>query len=236
MLIQHAAITGLVVNSRVRVTGASAVCASRTALQGSMPRSFWTGGSAAPPKYVGIPVGYRDEGWQLPQSSGGIAATLTLASGNAVGGSGSLSADLDAIGILAAALSGSGSVSASILEGRLLSASLAGSGALNTPTIDAVGILAAAIVIGAQPSADDIAQAVWGTPYVGFTSAGSFGWAVKFLYYAMHNRVVTDPTAGTYEVYDDNDVLVFTGDLWQDAAGATPYAGNGAERRDRLTP
>lgn len=234
MLIRHAAITGLVVNSRVRVTGASAVCASRNALQGTMPRSFWTGGSNGPAEYVGIPVGYGAEGWQLPQSSGGIGATVTGA--NAVGGSGSLSADLDAIGILAAALSGSGSVSASILEGRLLSAALAGSGALNTPTIDAVGILAAAIVIGAQPSADDIAQAVWGTPYVGFTSAGSFGWAVKFLYYAMHNRVVTDPTAGTYEVYDDNDVLVFTGDLWQDAAGATPYAGNGAERRDRLTP
>ena len=40
----------------------------------------------------------------------------------------------------------------------------------------------------------------------------------------------------TYTVYaaDDTTVL-FTADLWQDADGTVPYAGAGADRRDRLT-
>lgn len=47
---------------------------------------------------------------------------------------------------------------------------------------------------------------------------------------------MTDPAAGTFTVYDDDDVTVLlTGDLWQDADATTAYAGSGAERRDRLT-
>jgi hypothetical protein len=51
----------------------------------------------------------------------------------------------------------------------------------------------------------------------------------------LKNRTVTDPVAGTYTVFADDDTTVLLqGDLWQDAAGTVPYAGAGAERRDRL--
>jgi len=162
---------------------------------------------------------------------------LALSSGKSVGGEGIVTGALGGAGILGSAVTGSGAVTAQVLAGRLLQAALAGSGTLNTPTLAAIGNLAADIVIGAAPNADDIAQAVWGTPYAGFTSAGTFGFALKFLFFSAHHKVITNPAAGTYDVYGDDDVtVIYTGDLWQDAAGTNPYSGNGAERRDRLNP
>lgn len=52
----------------------------------------------------------------------------------------------------------------------------------------------------------------------------------------LRNRTVTDPVAGTYTVYaDDDSTVLLQGSLYEDAAGTTPYQGQGAERRDRLT-
>ena len=73
-----------------------------------------------------------------------------------------------------------------------------------------------------------------------FDDFGTSRWpvpgAMRLMAAIAANRVVTDPAAGTYTVYDDDSTTVLaSGDLWQDAAGTTPYAGSGAERRDRLT-
>jgi hypothetical protein len=53
---------------------------------------------------------------------------------------------------------------------------------------------------------------------------------------SLLNRVVTDPVAGTYTIYADDDATVLlSGNLWEDASGTQAYQGQGAERRDRLT-
>jgi hypothetical protein len=89
--------------------------------------------------------------------------------------------------------------------------------------------------ISARPSAEDIAQAVWGASQTITDQSGTMARAMRLMAAIAANRVVTDPSVGTYTVYDDDDTTVLaTGDLWQDAAGTTPYAGSGAERRDRL--
>jgi hypothetical protein len=51
----------------------------------------------------------------------------------------------------------------------------------------------------------------------------------------LKNKLVTDPVAGKMRIYDDSDVLLFEGDLWEDADGTQAYRGQGAERRDRMT-
>lgn len=52
----------------------------------------------------------------------------------------------------------------------------------------------------------------------------------------LANRTETDPVAGTYTVYDDDDVSpLLQGNLWEDIAASQSYQGQGADRRDRLT-
>ena len=51
----------------------------------------------------------------------------------------------------------------------------------------------------------------------------------------LQNKTVTDPFAGTFTVYaDDDTTILFQASLWEDAAGTVPYTGTGAERRERL--
>jgi hypothetical protein len=46
---------------------------------------------------------------------------------------------------------------------------------------------------------------------------------------------VTDPNTGLMTVYDtDGSTPLLTAALYQDAAGSTPYQGQGAERREML--
>ena len=50
------------------------------------------------------------------------------------------------------------------------------------------------------------------------------------------NRFITDPGTGKLMVYDDDDTtVVLDADIFEDAAGATPYRGDGLERRDKGT-
>jgi hypothetical protein len=149
--------------------------------------------------------------------TGGIIGTWNM--GVTLGGVGSVGAGLTALGNITATLSGSGT----------LTASFAGT----------VGNMEAVITVCASGglTAAEIADAVWDETMADHVLTGSFGEGAGFLYYVNHHKVITDPTAGTYDVYAEDDVtVIFTGSLWQDAAGTTPYSGAGAERRDRLTP
>ena len=49
------------------------------------------------------------------------------------------------------------------------------------------------------------------------------------------NRLETNDGTGALTVYDDAGAAVLTGDLFEDVAGTTPYAGNAVLRRERLT-
>ena len=53
----------------------------------------------------------------------------------------------------------------------------------------------------------------------------------------VRGKVITNPVTGLMEVYDENDVLLFTAPIFEDAAGTIPYSGSSLkiERRDRLT-
>jgi hypothetical protein len=99
----------------------------------------------------------------------------------------------------------------------------------------ASGRVTATMNVGATPSASSIASELWGASPAGFTSGGDFAEILKFLGALARNRVVTDPATGTMRIYDVDDTTVLAeADLFADAAGATPYNGSGAERRDRF--
>lgn len=52
----------------------------------------------------------------------------------------------------------------------------------------------------------------------------------------LQNRVVTDPATGIITVYDDDNTPLYTGDIYEDAAGLSPYdaTSQGIERKDRV--
>ncbi len=206
------------------------------------------------------PVGYlHPYAVTLPRAAGGLGSTqqiagtatitLNLAGGRnaeaALAGSGSITSAIgDLIVSAIATLTGSGAiVDADVRAVLQAAATLAGSGdldgaleALGELTGQAAGTSGMTVVpyatgeleaelsaTGAALTPASIADAVWSSD------------AGRFLYALGRNKVITDPVAGTYTVYADDDTTVlYQGDLWQDAAGTTPYAGAGAERRDRL--
>ncbi len=53
----------------------------------------------------------------------------------------------------------------------------------------------------------------------------------------MLNKQITDPATGLMTIYDDDDTtVIYTGNVYEDAAGTTLYRGQGIERRNRLEP
>lgn len=150
-----------------------------------------------------------------------IAQLIVAAVAN-IAGSGDLTGDVASILAMAASLAGEGDVTAALTAlGNLLGSS-AGSGDL-TGTRYATGELGADITPFETLSPTNLANAVW-TAQQG-----------AFLYALAHNKVITDPASGKMRVYDsDGTTILFEADLYQDAAGTTPYAGSGAERRDEF--
>lgn len=133
--------------------------------------------------------------------------------------------------------SGAGALSAAHITGlRTAALTPTGVGAAVLGPLRGRGRVVLPVSIGSRPSADDVAQAVWGSRFGPLNDPESFGVLVKLVSAVLRNRTVTDPVAGTLTVYDDDDTTpLLAADLWQDAAGTVPYSGSGAERRDRLT-
>lgn len=205
-----------------------------------------------------VPFGYlAPDAFLLPLRSGGISASTLRGVGDltsplvggrngeaSITGVGSLSGDAQLIVSAVASILGSGVIDNADCKAYLLAAAtLAGSGDLSaartaighaaaamsgvgtfTETASATGELAAAITVAGEGlTAASVATAVWDSPQG------------RFLYAVGHNKVITDPAAGTYTVYDADDTTVlYTADLWEDAAGTVAYSGTGAQRRDRL--
>lgn len=206
-----------------------------------------------------VPDGYRPPYcWQIAVTAGGLSSytlitgsagvgTVNLAGGKnaeaaiagsssvsdatlqlivsavaAITGSGELTANGNAILQAVATIAGTGDVAATVTALGNAIAALAGSGTL-TLTSYATGELAADVLPFSELSPEALSAAVWSS------AEGAF------LYAVAHNKVITDPAAGTFTVYDTDDTTVlYQADLWANAAGTTPYAGAGAERRDRL--
>lgn len=138
---------------------------------------------------------------------------------------------------LGATVGGSGTLASAHVTGlRTAAVTTGGVGSAVLGPLRGRGRVLLPVSIGSRPSADDVAQAVWGSRFAPLNDPDSFGMLLKLAAAVLRNRTVTDPSTGEMTVYDDDDTTpLLTADLWEDAAGTTPYAGNGAERRDRLS-
>jgi len=181
----------------------------------------------AEPEGAGFPSGAPSPAF-LPIVSGAIRAYLFNAPsipGVAIEGWGEIDPD-DAAGL---------ATTASTILGEFLAVATATGTATTAGAIEGYGEMDVDLRIGFQPSATDIAQAVWGQPFAPLNDPTSFGGLVTLLAKLARNRTVTDPVTGTMRVYDDDGVTVLVeADLYEDVAGTQPYQGQGADRRDRL--
>jgi hypothetical protein len=168
--------------------------------------------------------------------TGSVSATaqLVVSAVATITGSGTVSANLLAILNGTATLTGTSTVAAELDALGFMLSTLTGTGTLTAPNYG-TGTLEAEIQPFTELSPQSLAGAVWSALTADNVDAGSMGEALRAVRAILANRVVTDPAAGTYTVYDDdNTTVLLSGDLWQDADGTTAYAGAGAERRDRL--
>ena len=51
----------------------------------------------------------------------------------------------------------------------------------------------------------------------------------------LRNRIETDPVSGVMTVYDDDNSVLLTGNIWENVAGTTAYGGDAINRKDRFT-
>lgn len=155
---------------------------------------------------------------------------------------------------MAAGVTASSDMLASVVGRALASAALTGTGSLTTPlrltiytaaaatggstvegSMSSPAHLRAFIKIGADPGADEIADAVWQRQLSAHTDPEVFGGLLALLGKIARNKTVTDPSTGTITVFDDDDVTpLLVAQLFEDAAGTVGYRGQGAERRGRL--
>lgn len=125
-------------------------------------------------KKTSVPDGYRGGvAMQMALSDGGMAARL-----NGSGAFGAL--NLNATGNLTSDLAGSGTITAANLAGGInMAIAITGGATLSNLDMKAKAGLACSITIGAQPTAVDIAQAVWQQDITVFTDATSGGNQLK---------------------------------------------------------
>lgn len=145
-----------------------------------------------------------------------------------------VTADIQGWAQPAGALAGSSSVpTAAATRLKNSPANLSGAGTITGALPKGKARPTATINIGSTPSAQDVSEAmlVQNIHGLGIT----IGEALSLVTRILRNKTITDPSGGTVTVYGEDDTTpLLTADLFQDAAGTTPYAGSGAERRDRL--
>lgn len=158
------------------------VFSGATAL-GSLPKnkknfatnaSTWqnTGGNAASRGRVSYPSGLSKSAFYLPLKDGGMAVTIVSR--------GTLSPSIEAIANMTATLAGGGSITPPTLyDTKTMNVTITGGGNITNASIGAIANMTCTIRIGANPSADDIAQAIWGAVSTQFNEAGTMGEAVN---------------------------------------------------------
>lgn len=162
---------GAGVDSRVRLIGAAASANLRDGSARSGQVNATSAGGFS--KTSSVPVGYRDNRAYAPAlSDGGMA-------GRAFGTSAEV-ASISGQGTLAATLTAQATTTASGNIGAQIYASLT-AGASTSGAIGANGALRSNVLIGASPSAIDIADQVWSRSMTPFNQVGTFGEQLKNL-------------------------------------------------------
>ena len=166
--------------------------------------------------------------WVLPAGAGAGCAAAVLT------GTGALSASVNGRLSAAANLQGSSTLTAPLRLTIYTGATLQGTGTVEA-SMSSPAHMRALIKIGADPGADEIADAVWQRQTDAHTDPEVMGGLLALLGKLARNKTVTNPSTGTITVYDDDDVTpLYVASLFEDADGTVGYRGQGAERRDRL--
>lgn len=154
------------------------VFSGATAL-GSLPRNrknfatnalTWEnkGGNAASRERVGYPSGTARSAFHKPLKDGGARVTLT-------GGS-TIVAGIQGPANMTATVTGGGHiVPPTLFRARSMQATITGGGNIVLAEIGAIANMRCVIRIGANPSAFDIAQAIWGSLAEQYDQAGTMG-------------------------------------------------------------
>lgn len=170
------------------------------------------------------------------EGSSDLAATgqLVVSAVATINGSSSVAANVVAVLNATATLDGTSSTAGLLIADGFAVAALSGASSLSL-TSYATGTLEAEIAPFSTLSPESLAASVWSSVAADNANAGTMGEALNFAHVMLRNKIVTDPSAGTITVYDtDGTTVLYSADLFQDAAGSTAYAGAGAERRERM--
>ena len=180
-----------------------------------------------------------------------------------IAGGGSISAaDLHGAGNIVAAMSGVGTLSQATIQALGNINALLLSAATQTADLRAHGEMSCTVSPFTTLSPESLAQKVWQSVAALYNDPGSMGallhgagaagdpWTAELpgtyadgtagailgvVEAILRGKTITDPATGTMTVYAADGITpLLTANLFQDAAGATPYAGAGAERRERL--
>jgi len=165
---------GTLVSVRGKLIGGTSTGHGRLPSQrtGFSPWFSLTNGTGLDEK-TSVPDGYRVGVAIYPaRSDGGMACRLTA--------SGSFISDITATGNLRGSIDGMGSTGTVNLAGGVnLLSSITGSGVLSSLDMRGKARLSCTISIGASPSAEDIAQAVWNFQVQGNTAPGNTAEYIK---------------------------------------------------------
>lgn len=98
------------------------------------------------------------------------------------------------------------------------------------------GAFSPTITITRSETSTFSATELWSALLSDFSGDATMGAAIALLLKVARNRQVVSQGTGKLTVYDDdNTTVLLEGNVYRDAAGTTPYSGDGIERRDKLT-
>lgn len=126
------------------------------------------GGNAASRERVSFPSGLSTAAFYFPLKDGGMRVTLS-------GGS-SMTASIQGPANMTATITGGGTiVPPTLFNARSMQVTITGGGNIILAEIGAIANMRCVIKIGAQPSAFDIAQAIWGALAEQYDQVGTMG-------------------------------------------------------------
>lgn len=98
------------------------------------------------------------------------------------------------------------------------------------------GAFSPTITITRSETSTFSATELWSALLSDFSGDATMGAAIALMLKVARNRQTVSQGTGKLTVYDDdNTTVLLEGNVYRDAAGTTPYSGDGIERRDKLT-
>lgn len=169
------------------------------------------------------------------------AAQLVVSAVATLAGLSDFSGDIEAPLEAVAALAGSGNVTdAAAFALAWVESNLTGLGTVSDATSSGPAEMSANVLPYTDLSPQALADAVWstnmspgGSPT--YPDPGTAGYILTMLHWMQNGKLITDPATGQMTVYNDDGDVIGTFEIFEDAAGTVPYAGNGVEHRGPRT-